>query len=122
MKSAAVYYFHSLFLCGVKCALLSASNTLPWGRWIYLQVKELQAVQLVEEVVGESGQLAAVHVQALQLLQTPERPTFQSLQRVIPQIQLLQHPEVTEGSTLDPGDVVAIQPKHLHRRRRRKKR
>lgn len=30
--------------------------------WIYLQVEELQAVQLVEEVMGESSQLAAVHV------------------------------------------------------------
>lgn len=89
---------------------------LVWGCWIYLQVKELQTVQLVEEVVGESGQLAAMHVQALQLLQAPECPTFQSLQWVIAQIELLQHPEVTEGSTLDPCDVVAIQPKHLHRK------
>lgn len=35
---------------------------------IYLQVEELEAVEFVEEVMGESGQLAAVHVQALQLL------------------------------------------------------
>lgn len=47
--------------------------------WFYLQVEELQAVQLVEEVMGESGQLAAMHVQALQLLQAPERTTFQPL-------------------------------------------
>lgn len=95
---------------------------MPREGWIYLQVEELQAVQLVEEVVGESGQLAAMHVQALQLLQAPERPAFQPLQWVITQIKLLQHPEVTEGSTLDPGDVVAIQPKHLHGRRSKKNR
>lgn len=75
---------------------------------VYLQVEELQAVQLVEEVMGESGQLAAMHVQALQLLQAPEGSTFQALQWVITQIELLQHPEVTEGSGLDPCDVVAI--------------
>lgn len=87
--------------------------------WIYLQVEELQAVQLVEEIMGESGQLAAMHVQALQLLQTPEGSTFQTLQRVITQIELLQHPEVTEGSSLDPRDVVAVQPKHLQGMRRK---
>lgn len=76
--------------------------------WIYLQVEELQAVQLVEEVMGESSQLAAMHVQALQLLQAPEGSTFQALQWVIAQIELLQHPQVTEGSGLDPCDVVAV--------------
>lgn len=86
---------------------------------MYLQVEELQAVQLVEEVVGESGQLAVMHMQALQLLQAPECPAFQSLQRVIAQIKLLQHPEVTEGSALDPCDVIAVQPKHLCRRWRK---
>lgn len=84
----------------------------------HLQVEELQAVQLVEEVMGESSQLAMMHVQALQLLQTPEGSTFQSLQRVVTQVELLQHPEVTEGSSLDPCDVVAIQPEHLHRVKR----
>lgn len=87
--------------------------------WIYLQVEELQAVQLVEEVMGESGQLAAMHVQALQLLQTPEGSTFQTLQRVIAQVELLQHPQVTEGTSLDPCDVVSIQPEHLHGPRRK---
>lgn len=76
--------------------------------WIYLQVEKLQAVQFVEEVVGESSQLAAMHVQALQLLQTPECTTFQALQWIIAQIELLQHPQITEGSCLDPRDVVAI--------------
>lgn len=85
----------------------------------YLQVEELQAVQLVKEVMGESSQLAAMHVQALQLLQAPEGSTFQALQRVIAQIQLFQHPEVAEGSGLDPCDVVAIEPKHLHRMERK---
>lgn len=87
--------------------------------WVYLQVEELQTVQLVEEVMGESSQLAAMHVQALQLLQAPEGSTFQALQRIITQIELLQHPEVTEGSGLDPCDVVAIKPKHLHRMNRK---
>ena len=80
-----------------------------YGCCLYLQVEKLQAVQLVEEVMGESSQLAAVHVQALQLLQAPEGSTFQVSQRgVIAQIQLLQHPEVTEGPGLNPCDVVAI--------------
>lgn len=47
--------------------------------WIYLQVEELQAIQLVEEVMGESSQLAPMHVQALQLFQAPEGSTFQEL-------------------------------------------
>lgn len=97
-----------------SCILLFEFRFVVWGVcWIYLQVKELQAVQLVEEVMRENGQLAAMHVQALQLLQPPECPPFQSLQWVVAQIELLQHPEITEGSTLDPCDVVAIQPKHL---------
>lgn len=76
---------------------------------IYLQVEELETVQFVEDIMGESSQLAAMHVQALQLLQAPEGSTFQVSQRgVITQIQLLQHPEVAEGSSLNPRDVVAI--------------
>lgn len=50
---------------------------------MYLQVEKLQAVQLVEEVMGESGQLATMHVQALQFLQAPEGSTFQVPQRGI---------------------------------------
>lgn len=54
---------------------------------IYLQVEKLEAVQLVEDIMGESGQLTAMHVQALQLLQPPERSTFQVPQRwVVAQI------------------------------------
>lgn len=86
---------------------------------IYLQVEELQTVQFVEEIMGESCQLAAMHVQALQLLQAPEGSTFQVSQRgVITQIQFFQHPEVAKGPSLDPCDVVAIQPKNLHRNER----
>ena len=55
-----------------KCVLLGVCP----GFWLYLQVEKLQAVQFVEQVMGESGQLAAVHVQALQLLQSPECSTF----------------------------------------------
>lgn len=76
--------------------------------WIYLQVEELQAIQLVEEVMGESSQLAAMHVQALQLFQTPEGSTFQQMKGVITQIELLQYPQVTESSGLDPCDVVSV--------------
>lgn len=103
------------FFFFLQCGFLQASTEdrififavcVFW--WIYLQVEELQAVQLVEEVMGESGQLAAMHVQALQLLQTPEGSTFQTLQRVIAQVELLQHPQATEGAGLDPCDVVAI--------------
>ena len=76
---------------------------------LYLQIEKLQTVQFVEEIMRESSQLAAVHVQALQLLQTPEGSTFQVPQwGVIAQIQLFQHPEVTEGPGLNPCDVVAI--------------
>lgn len=47
---------------------------------LYLQIEKLQAVQLVEEIMGESGQLATMHMQALQLLQAPEGSTFQVAQ------------------------------------------
>lgn len=50
---------------------------------LYLQVQKLQAIQFVEDVMGESCQLAAVHVQALQLLQAPKCSTFQVPQRRI---------------------------------------
>lgn len=66
--------------------------------------------------MGETGQLASVHVQALQLLQSPEGSTFQVPQRgVITQIQLLEHSEVAESPGLDPCDIVSVQPQHLHR-------
>lgn len=59
---------------------VSVMYVFVYGCCLYLQVEKLQAVQLVEEVMGESGQLAAVHVQALQLLQAPEGSTFQAPQ------------------------------------------
>ena len=34
----------------------------------YLQIEELQAVELVEYVVGQGSEPAAVHVEALELL------------------------------------------------------
>lgn len=34
----------------------------------YLQIEELQAVKLVEDVMGQSIEPAAVHVEALELL------------------------------------------------------
>lgn len=112
-------YYYITFNRVSACFFLHIFSFLVCACCVYLQVEELQAVQLVEEVMGESGQLAAMHVQALQLLQAPEGSTFQALQRVITQIELLQHPEVTEGSGLDPCDVVAIQPKHLCRTKKK---
>lgn len=58
---------HLLGVCVCECCL-------------YLQIEKLQAVQLVEEIMGESGQLATMHMQALQLLQAPEGSTFQVAQ------------------------------------------
>lgn len=43
---------------------------------VLLQIKVLQAVELVEDVMGEGGQTAAVHVKALQLLQPTESSTL----------------------------------------------
>lgn len=102
MSISKVFLHFSVCVCACACR-------------IYLQVEKLEAVQLVEDVMGESGQLAAMHVQALQLLQAPECSTFQvPQQRVVAQVQLLQDPEVAESSGLNPCNVVSIQPKHLH--------
>lgn len=97
MSSAEIFLSEHLYLA-----------ILLFSCCVYLQVEELQAVELVEEMMGESRQLAAMHVQALQLLQAPESSTLQTLQRVVTQVQLLQHPEVTEGPRFNPCDVVAI--------------
>lgn len=80
----------------------------------YLQVEELQAVELVEDVVRQGRETAAVHVEALELLQSAEGTPLQPAQaRVVTQIQLLQIPQLAEGPRLDPRDVVGEQPQNL---------
>lgn len=95
---------------------------------VFLQVQELQAVQLVEDVMGKSRQPAPVHVQALQLLQASEGTPFKTSQvMVVAQVKLFQITHLTEGTRLNPGDVVGEKPEDLERimervqgRRRRK--
>ena len=80
----------------------------------YLQIEELQAVEFVEDVVGQGLQPAAVHVQTLELLQAPEGSALQPMEaRVVSQVQLLQVPHLAEGSSLDPRQVVGEQPQDL---------
>ena len=80
----------------------------------YLQIEELQAVEFVEDVVGQGLQPAAVHVQALELLQAPEGSSLQPMEaRVVSQVQLLQVPHLAEGPPLDPGQVVGEEPQDL---------
>lgn len=94
------------WICVCLCARVSPAP--------YLQVEELQAVELVEDVVGQGGESAAVHVEALELLQATEGSPFQPVETgVIPKVQLLQVPQLTEGTCLDPRDVVGEQPQNL---------
>lgn len=82
----------------------------------YLQIEELQAVKLVENVVWQGSQPAAVHVEALELLEAAEGSTLQSAEiGVVAQVQLLQVPQLAEGPCLDPRDVVGKQPQNLLR-------
>lgn len=82
----------------------------------YLQVEELQAVKLVEDVVWQGSEPAAVHVEALELLEAAESSPLQSAKvGVVSQVQLLQVPQLAEGPCLDPRDVVGKQPKDLVR-------
>lgn len=80
----------------------------------YLQIKELQTVKLVEDVMGQGSEPAAVHVEALELLKATEGSPLQPVEvRVIPQVQLLQVPQLTKGPCLNPRDVVGKQPQNL---------
>lgn len=82
----------------------------------YLQIEELQAVKLVENVVWQGSQPAAMHVEALELLEAAEGSTLQSAEiGVVAQVQLLQVPQLAEGPCLDPRDVVGKQPQNLLR-------
>lgn len=58
--------------------------------------------------------MAAVHVEALELLQATKGAPFQPVEaRVVPQVQLLQIPQLAEGPCLNPCDVVGKQPQNL---------
>lgn len=50
------------------CVQLCVSHLNVFYASPYLQIKELQAVELVEDVMGQSREPAAVHVEALELL------------------------------------------------------
>lgn len=59
---------------------------------------------------------AAVHVEALELLEAAEGSPLQPAEvGVVSQVQLLQVPQLTEGPCLDPRDVVGEQPQNLVR-------
>lgn len=82
----------------------------------YLQIEELQAVKLVENVVWQGSEPAAVHVEALELLEAAEGSPLQSAEvGIVSQIQLLQVPQLAEGPCLNPRDVVGKQPQNLLR-------
>lgn len=67
--------------------------------------------------MGQSSEPAAVHVEALELLKSTEGSPLQPVEvRVVPQIQLLQVPQLTEGPCLNPCDVVGEQPQNLRHR------
>lgn len=64
--------------------------------------------------MGQGSEPAAVHVEALELLQATEGSSFQPVEAgVVPQVQLLQVPQLTEGPCLNPRDVVGEQPQNL---------
>lgn len=64
----------------------------------------------------QSRETTAVHVEALELLQSAEGPPLQPAQaRIVTQIQLLQVPQLAEGACLDPRNVVGEQPQNLVR-------
>ena len=98
-----------VYVCLCVCVCLVSVST-------YLQVNKMQAVELVEDVMGQGIQLAAVHVETLELLQTPEGTPLQPVQmRVVSKVQLLQIPQLTESTSLNPCDVVGEQPQNLDR-------
>lgn len=80
----------------------------------YLQVEELQAVEFVEDVMWQGSEPAAVHVEALEFLKSAESSALQPVEvRIVPKVQLLQVPHLTEGACLNPRDVVREQPQNL---------
>lgn len=80
----------------------------------YLQIEEVQAVEFVEDVMGQGRETTAVHMEALELLKSAEGSPFQPAEtRIVTEIQLLQIPQLTEGPCLDPRNVVGEQPQNL---------
>lgn len=80
----------------------------------YLQIEELQAVEFVEDVMRQGRETTAVHMEALELLESAEGSPLQPAEaRIVTQIQLLQIPQLTEGPCLDPRNVVGEQPQNL---------
>lgn len=64
--------------------------------------------------MGQGSETAAVHVEALELLESAESAPLQPVEVcVVPQVQLLQVPHLTEGPCLNPRDVVGEQPQNL---------
>lgn len=64
--------------------------------------------------MGQGSELAAVHVEALELLEAAEGSPLQPVEvRVVPQVQLLQVPQLTEGPCFNPRDVVGEKPQNL---------
>lgn len=100
-------------VCVSLCVELFACICMILAR-PYLQIEEVQAVELVEDVMGQGSEPAAVHVEALELLESAESSPLQPVEvRIVPQVQLLQVPHLTEGPCLNPRDVVGEQPQNL---------
>lgn len=80
----------------------------------HLQIEEVQAVQFVEDVMGQGRQTTAVHMEALEFLESAEGSPLQPAEAwIVTQIQLLQIPQLTEGPCLNPCDVVGEKPQNL---------
>lgn len=64
--------------------------------------------------MGQGSEPAAVHVEALELLKSAESSPLKPVKAgVVSQIQLLQVPQLTESTCLNPCDVVGEQPQNL---------
>lgn len=84
----------------------------------YLQIEELQAIQFVEDVMGQGRETTAVHMEALEFLKSAEGSPLQPAEAwIVTQIQLLQIPQLTEGPCLNPCDVVGEKPQNLMQER-----
>lgn len=95
---------------------LSEPSLLYLFAFPYLQIEELQAVQFVEDVMGQGRETTAVHMEALEFLESAEGSPLQPAEAwIVAQIQLLQIPQLTEGPCLDPRDVVGEKPQNLTR-------
>ncbi len=81
---------------------------------VLLQVEEISGCRACGRCHGEGRPAAAVHVEALELLQAAESSTLKALQvRVVTQIELLQITHLAECTALNPGNVVGEEPQNL---------